>query len=935
MAKTAMLWELPDGPMRSEYKNAHVLIQLQHVLTSDETKGTWKANHVIFSGLCCKSALPEVDHTPRIPGHQVLSQPITVVLDPNHVSMIRSCHFAMTKKLLTCFTECTIRVFQGHITVFANKMHSGVAVWSEKTSPISRKCAELFSGGFGGWSFAMRTSQKLIDEPFTTELAIDCDMCSMEMYAANHDAMIVPKDDDLRGEVNVDGKTKGFVTHIQDAQWFHWIMLSEIDIFLSSPPCPSWSYGSDMQGYFRVDGQQTLQLAKVCRLNQPKAVLLENVNGFQSHPHFRLTVAVFKWAGYKLVDTFDSDLADVSVTTRKRWIGTSLRQDIDAYPATHEWFKAFDHTLDSLGFTMSQQPQEFLTQCILSQDLLEVYGNKKFLPSFVNFQPNAVNDPMDVCNHRLVKLSGKFGVFMSMYGRQHELPEDTLKRKKLFAELMPADHGQVRFITPVEQAICYMVDSCEIPKDLNVAFACLGNAISPPQAVYALHSLETILGCDSPFTPMDLVLDMAKSSLKPSQVQVIDNGKYWKVCTKGIEVEVGSPSIPVSPPTKKTRIDEDEGSVGSDIAQHEEDAIEPVSDHERIPIAEGGCEPTAVWTELPVESKEDEIPENPVLEWFTVTFLMPFDTMSLRVPKGANLCQILMDHGFQIDYSQLRDVYTGNRVEHQDVTSDMLVDVHTDHESDLSMLRATIAKEMDFLRFVHENKPWTNVTVAYRGRNVWSGVLPNDLPLRELHETVSKAFYQLGIRCDLRWTHMARALNPFWSWTLDTISQAGSMKLHVHLPVIGGGGSSVDDDLRNQLVALLANHSVPFTNLVTAVAQICYKHKANVIRKILQMTDPDEKWKAMVELGKTAGVALRIDEKEQAATKIQREVKGKGFTQQVEVDIASIKLLPGSFVNADGTEAQLSQQAFSANGQGVVLATLSLRWHLGFRQRGD
>eukprot|EP00438_Fugacium_kawagutii_P004014 Skav222474 [mRNA] locus=scaffold242:88767:93158:+ [translate_table: standard] len=931
MAQTAEFWIPPTGPMMREYKGVHVLVKFDRELGEAELPMKWMRNHCVFKGKCCQPALPEIQYTPKLAGHQVLDKDVIIIVDSKHASLIRSCRYGLDKGLFTCMTECTIQVFQGQIMLFANGKHSGVAVWSDSAGPISRKCAELFAGGFGGWSHAMRTSQKLVQNPFTCQVAIDCDACAINMFSANHDAEIIPSKDDPRCYDSDSPKTKAIVTHIQDGQWFHWIALSEVDIYLSSPPCPAWSFGADMAGYMRTDGQQTLQLAKVCRLTQPKVVLVENVNGFQSHPHFSITVSVFRWAGYLLRDTFDSDLADVSPASRRRWIGTFVRKDIPVYPVVHEWFKAYEHDLDNFGFALLNQPEELLSLCILNDDMLKTYGDRRYLPTSCPYQPNVAHeDVIDVCNHRLVKPKGKFGVFMSLYGRQHDLSEDTLKKKKLFAELMPAEGGKFRLITPIEQALCYMVDTCEIPKDLNVAYACIGNAISPPQAIYAMHMLETILGVDNEFTPMDLVVDMVQSSLRPENVQVEDHDDFWKISRKPLPKVQGSPGLAVSPPTKKKKIDEGDRLVKHKPHDHGEPAVttveaDAISDDGEPKDAATPCAPTAIWTDPAQEQELLDLPENPVLQWFSVTFLMPFDTMTLRVPKGSDPCQILIDHGFQVDYCNLRDLFTGERVEGQHVTKDMVIDVHTDHESEPTVMKNLVMEEMGFLRFVHEQKPWTNVTIAYRGHTIWKGTLPHDTDLREIHDAVSKAFYRIGIRCDLRWTNLARALNPFWGWKLNAISQAGTIKLHVHLPVIGGGGNAnaVDDDIRNQIIALLASHPVPFTNLVTSVAQICYTHKPGVIKKALQISDSGERWKAMIELGKTAGVTLRTDDKEAAATKIQKIAKKKGFTQQAEVDVTAIKLIPGAFKNADGSDAKLSSHAFSANGNGVVLATIS------------
>eukprot|EP00438_Fugacium_kawagutii_P011698 Skav231753 [mRNA] locus=scaffold695:31442:33409:+ [translate_table: standard] len=151
------------------------------------------------------------------------------------------------------------------------------------------------------------------------------------------------------------------------------------------------------------------------------------------------------------------------------------------------------------------------------------------------------------------------------------------------------------------------------------------------------------------------------------------------------------------------------------------------------------------------------------------------------------------------------------------------------------------------------------------------------------------------------------------------MTNSGTIKLWFHLPILGGGPSPTEDDLKNKVVAELATRGVPYVSLVSAVAQIFYSHKVHYIKKVMSIQDVEERWNSFQELAQTAGVHLSTKEKDQAARKIQRSLKRKGVPKPPEIDMGQLTIPDGTFVTQDGTPINSHHGPFTANGQGLVL----------------
>lgn len=122
---------------------------------------------------------------------------------------------------------------------------------------------------------------------------------------------------------------------------------------------------------------------------------------------------------------------------------------------------------------------------------------------------------------------------MAMQGSQHCLPEHQLKRKGLFAFVVPHQNG-FRYIAPFE-VLCAMVFSkaTMLPRQFSDAWRAVGNALTIPQAAFHCYRLHVALGRRSPFhTSAESLLDImcainrTRYKLQNYHVLVTTDGQY-------------------------------------------------------------------------------------------------------------------------------------------------------------------------------------------------------------------------------------------------------------------------------------------------------------------------------------------------------------------------------------------------------------------------
>ena len=73
----------------------------------------------------------------------------------------------------------------GRVYILMNPSSSGLSVWVDKISSQKIRCAELFAGGYGGWSCAVEFLSSL-GMDIGVKIAIDNDKLATMMFARNH-----------------------------------------------------------------------------------------------------------------------------------------------------------------------------------------------------------------------------------------------------------------------------------------------------------------------------------------------------------------------------------------------------------------------------------------------------------------------------------------------------------------------------------------------------------------------------------------------------------------------------------------------------------------------------------------------------------------------------------------------------------------------------
>lgn len=137
----------------------------------------------------------------------------------------------------------------------------------------------LFGGSWGGWSFA---GQILSEMGFSIiSGAIEIDYATARSYAISH-----------RMEMNLPPlsllsfpESWCLCANALDPAWYEAVAFWGAEIVSISAPCPPWSGAAHQRGLHCSDGQLLLRSIALCKVLQPKLILLEQVAAFHFHPH--------------------------------------------------------------------------------------------------------------------------------------------------------------------------------------------------------------------------------------------------------------------------------------------------------------------------------------------------------------------------------------------------------------------------------------------------------------------------------------------------------------------------------------------------------------------------------------------------------------------------------------------------------------------------
>ena len=344
---------------------------------------------------------------------------------------------------------------------------------------------ELFAGGFGGWQFANQFMNELSQKRFKT-LAVEKVMENCMQYAIQHEAVIFDSfsnmDEHNMRFLDVDHIYQG---DVRDTHWQRHVADLRPLVWTVSAPCPPWSSAGKEEGF---SNEQGLLMANVCcllRLHRPKYVLLEQVANFPQHVHYKAFVKLIFFAGYRFVNTNQLEFAlqNLAPVKRNRFLAWLVREE-DSEPYKGPWI-TWKHapvlSMNEHDVFLPSTPEEF-AQYQLSFELKLKYMNPEFLPQPARQQGK---HPLQlrVPGHYAVQ-----GTFMSMYGHQHEINDEVLARKGLYAQFC-AEAGTFRFFKPQEIALLHTIAAPVMFMSIDAGWRTQGDSIVVPHALLALSNV--------------------------------------------------------------------------------------------------------------------------------------------------------------------------------------------------------------------------------------------------------------------------------------------------------------------------------------------------------------------------------------------------------------------------------------------------------------
>ena len=341
---------------------------------------------------------------------------------------------------------------------------------------------ELFSGAFAGWKGAVEFLQGSSSHAFRT-IAIDSDLSVAMQYAVSFSTKLIslsrmPSPDDFVGG-EFDLMLHG---DICDNSWMLPVAKWGPNIVTISSPCPPWSGAASAPGLYRDDGLLLPKAILKCRFLRPEAILLEQVPGFSQHSQKDLVLRCLRWIGYRIEWQRVLNLADRSPVQRPRWLALAVRVHALTNSKPFQVWKKLPVDEQNHAFVLPLVSEE-LENLKLTEVVRRIASDPEM--SHARLQDAS---PDRVLQQRCFQVGQIFPTFMAMYGSQHTLPEEHLKKFGYLGHFLFQPNEEVRrFLHPCEIALLHgLSHSLYVPHDLQDAWRAVGNMISEQQALLLL-----------------------------------------------------------------------------------------------------------------------------------------------------------------------------------------------------------------------------------------------------------------------------------------------------------------------------------------------------------------------------------------------------------------------------------------------------------------
>ena len=289
--------------------------------------------------------------------------------------------------------------------------------------------AEMFCGGFSGWSHVNRTLVEM-NIPIRHAWSMDIDSIALQTYVRTHadfDMIQTPMDAKTIRDLsdgNLTLRQFAFQTDVRLGWFLSQLPCSHTDIVLMSPPCPPWSLASKARGLHVADGRTFVYAWGLISVIRPSVVAVEEVASMVQHIHWPQLQKLIEWAGYKIVASESMNLVQILPQNRNRVIMLAVDRFATNLAETFSWTKwpvGPSMTLATAKCILPYDKVRF-DEVVPDHETISMYMNPEMLPKN-DHEGIKKRTKKDVRSYRIRELHHEsVACIMANYGKGHLLP---------------------------------------------------------------------------------------------------------------------------------------------------------------------------------------------------------------------------------------------------------------------------------------------------------------------------------------------------------------------------------------------------------------------------------------------------------------------------------------------------------------------------------
>ena len=465
--------------------NTSVVFRIDRVLTMDDFSTSAECSVVATSG-CMQTFFWGHDLTAKGCNHHKVTSFRTKFSDDQWKSVAKDHELmiAVGAKFRDGFLDLsplTCGILPFHRVKHVYHSHDSIVV------------TELFSGGFSGWTHGIKS---LIGQGVKVHhrWAVDRDCDCIEAYSKSHSPDLVGMSQQQfwndfwqMSERNESGKEHVLIHSSIGDKWWLTAFPEAVDICVASPPCPPWAITNSSPGFARSDGLTFVHMMAYMAWIRPKIIVIENIATITRHPHWKLIVALFQWAGFNIRGFHNLNLLDHIPQRRDRMIliATDARMDFDENHIFDRWpvnrplsLKSYDAIIHDL--------EAWTDYTSISDMEMKLYTDVSLLPTDATVSGHQKRSKRDLQHYRFRDEDSYAACFMTSYGRPCEVKNELLDQGGLYGSLLMQGNSIRKFALPEIVILQGTSGPCWVSTNIRQALKILGNCIAVPHALWGL-----------------------------------------------------------------------------------------------------------------------------------------------------------------------------------------------------------------------------------------------------------------------------------------------------------------------------------------------------------------------------------------------------------------------------------------------------------------